>query len=125
MAARSFLFQLPRFVSSRLSVLYHRASPSAGHGLQRKLAADISQKEATTHGEGGDAAIAATSRLPRDREADVAAELLTGKRRAPSPKPRPPSNPVEGSGGDTHNSVPDKKYEEGKHGTRNNYAVTS
>jgi hypothetical protein len=89
------------------------------------LAAATSHKEvaaAAANGEGG--AIVATS-LPR--EADVAAELLAVKRRAPSPKPpRRPGKPRENqSGRDKHNDVPDKKAKEGKQGTRNNYAAAS
>ncbi|CAD6266058.1 unnamed protein product [Miscanthus lutarioriparius] len=81
MAARFLLFQLPRFVLSRLGALYHRASPSAGPGLQRILVADTSHKQVAVHSDGD--AIVATS-LPR--VADAAAELLAVKRRAPSPK---------------------------------------
>ena len=114
MAARFLLFQLPRFVPSRLGALYHRASPSAGPGLQRILVEDTSHKQVAAHSDGD--AIVATS-LPR--EADVAAELLAVKRRAPSPKAGRPGKPKENPGRDKHNGVPDKKTKEG------NYAASS
>lgn len=120
MAARSLLFQLPRLVSSSLGALYHRASSSAGPGLQRILAADTSLREVAAHSE-GDAIVASSLH----READVAAELLGVKRRAPSPKAGRPGKPKENPGRDKHNGVPDKKAKGGEQGTRNNYAAST